>query len=185
MRCGLLFASSVSTGRSVCAGREGSRADDCVTRGGDGTLFQGLRQQCTASRATRRSDYYLHGAPNKDDAVPPALPPSLPLSSCLLLFLPRHPSSSGDVTSLFADILFAAGCTEGLLFFRVCEPPQIFTCGITTAQHGKENIQGSGAKEASLLASVIVPELLSPSPSLARRSCVWQARLLNPRAFAA
>lgn len=31
---------------------------------------------------------------------------------------------SGDVTSLFADILFAAGCTEGPLFFRVCEPPK-------------------------------------------------------------
>lgn len=58
--------------RTVSAGRKGSLTNDYVTRGGDGTLSQGLRQQRATSHGTRRlnqrSDYYLHG-PNKDDAV--------------------------------------------------------------------------------------------------------------------
>lgn len=70
--------------------------------GGDGTLFQGQRQQYTTSHGTRRlnqrSDYYLDG-PNKDDAV-------LPHEKSDVFFVSFSPFFSGirsvDVTSLFA-----------------------------------------------------------------------------------
>lgn len=118
--------------------------------GGDGTLFQGQRQQYTTSHGTRRlhqrSDYYLDG-PNKDDAVLPHEKSDVFFVSSLL---PASFLFSGirsvDVTSLFAwHLVCDPGCTEGLLFFEFVRR-QIFTCVITTAQRGKENTQDLGAK---------------------------------------
>lgn len=154
-------------------------------------LFQGLRQQYTTARGSRRlnqrSDYDLHG-PNKDDAVPALRWGGRKKKQCL--FVSYFSSSqafrkrSVDVTSLFADILFAAGCTEGLLFFEFANHPNIYMRNHNcTAWEGKH--PRLGCKIAALLASVIIPKLLSPSPSLALCVCVWQDRLLNPRAFAA
>lgn len=57
----------------ICLGSlRGSFIDDYVARGGDGTLFQGLRHQYTTTHDTRClnkcSDDYLDGL-NKDDVV--------------------------------------------------------------------------------------------------------------------
>lgn len=147
LRCGLLFAPSVTTGWSP-RGREGSLTNDYVARGGDGTLFQGLRQQYTTSRGSRRlnqrSDYDLHG-PNKDDAVP-AWGKKKAVSFCLLLFSSQ--AFESDLSTSRACLLtfcLPPAVQRGFCSSRL-RTTQIFTCGITTAQHGKENIQGLGAK---------------------------------------
>lgn len=98
----------------------------------------------------------IRTGPNNDKAVPPLPRKTNLFVSCFStfssLFFP------GDVTSPRVDICFAAGVTEGLLFFaKFCEPPQIFTCGITSAQHAcREEHPRLGCKAAALLASVII-----------------------------
>lgn len=105
---------------TVSAGQKGGLTND---RGGDGTLLQGPRQHlswCSPSESalmictgqTKMTLFPLSGEGKKSISLPPTF------------LFPCIGERSSDVTSLFADILFAAGCIEGLLFFRVCETPK-------------------------------------------------------------
>lgn len=95
--------------------------------GGDGAFSQSLRRHPFVV-LNQRSDYYQ---PNKDDAVPSRMKKSF---------------SSQAFRSVCADILFPPPAAQRGFCSSSLRTTQILTCGITTAQHGKENIQGAGAK---------------------------------------
>lgn len=128
LRCGLLFASSVITAQSQRA-VNGSLTNDYETRGGDGTLFRGLRQQYTTSHGTRcliqRSDYYLHG-PNKADAVRFWGKKQRRFVSCFpsFFFPKRFESRAATSRACLLDILLACPTYRGASVLRVCEPPK-------------------------------------------------------------
>lgn len=118
----------------------------------------------------QRCDYYLHGL-NKDDAVP---------SHVSYFSLPRHPNAIRRRHRVVClTFCLPAGCTEGLLFLDSAYHPNIYMRNHNcTAWEGKH--PRPGCKIAALLASVIVPKLLSPTPSLALGLCVWQDGLFEP-----
>lgn len=152
---------SLCHNRTFSGVREGSLTNDYVTRWGDGTLFQGLRQQYAPSHGTRClnlcSDYYLHG-PNKDDAVPspgkkknsvflspafrfPGISKAIPATSraCLLTFVCRRLYRAASVLSSFEN--------------RPNIYMQNHNCSAWEGKHPR-----LGCKIAALLASVIIPE---------------------------
>lgn len=121
LRCGLLFASSVITGQS-----QGSLTNDYVTRGGDGTLSQGLSQQYTTSHGTcglnQRSDYYLQG-PNKADAVFSVERQKTATSFCLLLLFSQAFAAATSQACLLG-ILLTRQLYRGASVLWLCEPPK-------------------------------------------------------------
>lgn len=144
LRCGLLFASDVIAGQSQQAVREALQMT--MMHGGDGSLFQGLRRQCTASHGTsylnQRSDYYLDGS-NKDDSVLPKKDQKV-TSLYLLIFLPSIEKQFGSITSpVRLTFCLRVGRTEGLLFYQFAYHPNIYMCNHNcTAWEGKHTRLG-------------------------------------------
>lgn len=172
LRCGLLFASSVRAGQSQWAVREAlqmtmwhvgvmerfSKAWDSSTLPlmVPAAWISALIIICTG---TTKMTLFSLGGGGRD----------VFLSSTFLF--PGIRKWSGDVTSLFAWHFVCPSAVQRGFCSSSLRTTQIFTRGITTAQHGKENIQhffspsderGVGCKIAALLASVIIPKLLVP-----------------------
>lgn len=148
LRCGLLFAPSVTTGRSQGAVREALQMT--MWRVGVMERFSKAWDSSTLPLMVLAVWIYAQiiiCTGRTKMTLFPLLEKRKIVSFCLLLFASRafrKPFRRRHEPVCWH--LFAAGCTERLLFFRVSRTAQIFTCRITTAQHGKENIQGSGAK---------------------------------------
>ena len=173
LRCGLLFAPSVTTGQSQWAVK-GSLTND-VTRGGDGTLFQGLRQH----NATSLAALWLLSA-RAEQRWRCSLSWEKKLSFCLAF-------RSNTTTSRARSLTF---CPPPAVQRGFCSPefashPNIYMRNHNcTAWEGKHPRRG--CKIAALLASVIIPEA---SQSLAVSGavfvCLAGQTFEPPRAFAA
>lgn len=99
----------------------------------------------------------IRTGPNNDEAVPPLplkqtfLSPAFPLSLTFFFFGRRHEPARRH---LFLPPALQRGFCSLQSF---ADPPQIFTCGITSAQHAsREEHPRLGCKAAALLASVII-----------------------------
>lgn len=129
----------------------GSFIDDYLTRGGVGTLFQGLRHQYTTTHDSRRlnkcSDDYLDGS-NKDDVVFRPGDERKSVLSSLFVFLFSFPGiETGSDTSL--TFCLHADSTEGLLLFQFAYYPNIYN-----HNSGAENAQ-FGCKLRALLVIIL------------------------------
>lgn len=132
------------------------------------------------------SDYRPHVGWNKDDAVPSS---GGGWKRSPTFLFPGVPKRSGDVTGLFADILFAAGCTEGLLFFSVLSlhhHPNIYMRNHNCTAWGGKTSKASGCRIAAFIGLCNHPRSFLVPLRLWLCLCAWQDGLFEPsRAFAA
>lgn len=159
LRCGLLFAPSVTTGRSQGAVREALQMT--MWRVGVMERFSKAWDSSTLPLMVLAVWIYAQiiiCTGRTKMTLFPLLEKRKIVSFCLLLFASRvFRKRSGDVTSLFADICLPPAVQSGFCSFEFVNRPNIYmqnhNCSAWEGKHPR-----LGCKIAALLASVIIPE---------------------------